>query len=487
MHILVVDDSPEDRELIIRKLKQSFAEAEFVEIASASNLEEALTCLHSAVQASLERDELQSKYDRMVGELCLSEERYRTIAGMSSDYAYVIRVGADGASTYEWSVGSFAGASGYSLEELTAMGGLDGLVHPEDRAVLNQHRAHLLAGDSSIVEFRITARDGTVRWLRVFDQPVWDESQARVVRVYGGAQDITRYRQAEESMRLARDELEMRVAQRTAELAQANMALQTEIAERQHREEEGERLLKLQQLLLVQVQQERERAEHLSEENATLYEQARRDAETKAVLLREVNHRVKNNLAAIIGLLYAQLERPGAKDESTYVDVIHDLINWTRGLSIVHGMLSASNWAPLPLDELSSRVIHSCLHSSPAGKVLVQVRPSPVLVTPTQAHSLALVVNELASNAARHALNERPSGQLVVDSWQENGTVILRLKDDGPGYPAAVLDHRRVGVGLELVQNLVRQNLRGRLVLHNQDGAVAEVRFPAKDETPGED
>ncbi len=550
MRFLVIDDNPEDRELVVRKLRPGFAGAEFVEVICAAEFDEALahkafTCvltdyqlhwsdglqvlqrvkerarhvpvimvtesgseelavlglhaglsdyvlkrhldrLPSAVQTSLEKAELQSRYDQMVGELCLSEERYRTIAGLSSDYAYVVRVGADGTSPYEWSVGSLAGVFGYTLEELVEIGGLDGLVYPADRALLSQHKARLLSGDSSIMEFRITARDGTVRWLRVFDQPVWDESEARVVRIYGGVQDVTRYRQAEESMRLARDDLEMRVTQRTAELAQANTALQTEIAERRRREEERERLLKLQELLLVQVEQERERAEQLSEENAGLYEQARRDAETKAVLLREVNHRVKNNLAAIIGLLYAQLDRPGVKDESTYQDVIRDLINWTRGLAIVHGMLSAANWAPLPLDELSSRVIHSCLQSSPPGKLVVQVRPSPVHVTPAQAHSLALVVNELASNAARHAVEKRTSGQLTVDSWLENGSVVLRLRDDGPGYPAAVLQEQRRGVGLELVQNLVHQNLRGRLTLGNEDGAVAEVRFPVQEETPGD-
>ncbi len=220
----------------------------------------------------------------------------------------------------------------------------------------------------------------------------------------------------------------------------------------------------------------------LAQENARLYELARRDAETKAVLLREVNHRVKNNLAAIIGLLYMQRDRPGMKDQPDYQAVIRDLIHWTEGLSIAQGMLSESEWAPLRLDELASQVMRSCFQSLPRGRLVVQVRPSSVVVSAGQAHSLALVINELALNVAKHTLNGREEGQITVEAGREGREVVLTLRDDGPGYPAEVLAREQSGVGLGLVNKLICRNLRGRLTLRNEGGAVAEVRFPEQAE-----
>ena len=100
-------------------------------------------------------------------------------------------------------------------------------------------------------------------------------------------------------------------------------------------------------------------------ENARLYGQARQDAETKAVLLREVNHRVKNNLAAIIGLLYAEQGRVGMESGPDGQTLMKDLINRVHGLATVHGMLCASEWTPLPLDELTRKIIRAAFQMDP--------------------------------------------------------------------------------------------------------------------------
>jgi two-component sensor histidine kinase len=64
--------------------------------------------------------------------------------------------------------------------------------------------------------------------------------------------------------------------------------------------------------------------------------------------------------------------------------------------------------------------------------------------------------------------------------------VRLEYRDDGPGYPEDVLRLERCGVGFELVQNVVGRSLRGELSLHNDEGAVAVIRFKAQaDQKPG--
>jgi len=225
---------------------------------------------------------------------------------------------------------------------------------------------------------------------------------------------------------------------------------------------------------------ERKRAE---EELQRLYEQAQRDAQTKATLLDEVNHRVKNNLLAIVGLLYTEQRYAEMTDQAAYRAITQNLINRVGGLTMVHSLLAASDWAPLPLSDLAGQVIRSSLQILPRHKgVSVDVTPSPVRVTPDQAHSLALVINELATNTVKHALEERDTAHIAVRIAleDEDDTVRFEYRDDGPGYAEDVLRLERYSVGFDLIQNMVRKGLRGGLSLHNDEGAVAVIRFKAR-------
>ncbi len=213
-------------------------------------------------------------------------------------------------------------------------------------------------------------------------------------------------------------------------------------------------------------------------ENARLYEQARRDAETKAVLLEEINHRVKNNLSAILGLLYVELSHARWQRGGDCASVIQDLVSRIQGLATLHSVLSDTGWTPLRLGELSQRIIRTVLHAlSPDRSLRLEVVPSTVLVTPAQAHSLALIIHELAANAIQHAWQGRTGGRLHVAIALEGETVMFEMRDDGQGYPIAALQSSADGVGLFLVKNLVEQGLHGELILRNDGGAVATVRF----------
>jgi PAS domain S-box-containing protein len=219
-------------------------------------------------------------------------------------------------------------------------------------------------------------------------------------------------------------------------------------------------------------------------ENARLYEQARRDAETRAVLLREVNHRVKNNLTAIIGMLYAERHRTLGGENGVYPSAMQDLVNRVQGLATVHSLLSASEWAPVPLGVLAAQIIRSALQMLPRDKrVSVHVSPSPVHVTPERAHHLALVINELTTNTVKYALVERDTAQITVQIELDANIVRFVFRDDGPGYPDHVLRMKRHNVGFELIRNIVHKDLRGKLAIHNDHGTVAVIEFRDR---PGE-
>ncbi len=217
---------------------------------------------------------------------------------------------------------------------------------------------------------------------------------------------------------------------------------------------------------------------------ARLHEQARRDAETKSMLLGEVNHRVKNNLSAIIGFLYAEQSRAELKDQPAYQTIIRELITRVQGLSTVHNLLSASEWAPLLLSTLATQVIRSAIDMvKPGQQVAINVAPSPIRVTSDQAHHLALIINELATNTAKHALHGQDTAHIDVHIKPHEDRVQLEFRDDGPGYPEDVLSLKRYNVGFELITNIVHRSLRGNLSLSNERGAVAVIDFEVKVKT----
>jgi two-component sensor histidine kinase len=203
------------------------------------------------------------------------------------------------------------------------------------------------------------------------------------------------------------------------------------------------------------------------------------------VLLQEANHRVKNNLAAIVGLLHLEQRRVGAEASAVpYRQMMFSLINRVQGLATVHRLLSAAEWSPVPLSDLAYQVISSAAQILAYNqRISIDLPPSPVQINPRQANSLALVINELATNTLKHALSLHQSVRIAVRiTPQQDNTVLFEFKDNGPGYPDSVL-HRAatvegVSLGLDLVQTLVAKELRGVLTLRNDSGAVTTVHFP---------
>jgi PAS domain S-box-containing protein len=131
-----------------------------------------------------------------------SEERYRIISELISDYAYAMRVEPDGSFSYEWVISeAFKRTTGYTQEEVMQRGGPSSILFHEDVPAMRIHRQRLLKGQANTYEFRIVTKDGLTRWLCDHGQPVWDEEQQRVVRIYGAIEDVTERRKAEVALR----------------------------------------------------------------------------------------------------------------------------------------------------------------------------------------------------------------------------------------------------------------------------------------------
>lgn len=209
-------------------------------------------------------------------------------------------------------------------------------------------------------------------------------------------------------------------------------------------------------------------------------EQLKKYTETLTVLLREVNHRVKNNLAALISMLHMEQNKAQITRNAGYIEFLNDLISRIQSLSTVHSMLSAQNWQPLELSLLCNQVIQAAISGTPPGKkVQIQISRTKIKVNSNQAHHLTLVINELTTNSIKHAIHNRDQALISVDISNDAENIEIRFKDDGPGFPQALIDgdFSRANIGFELIRGIVLQSLDGEFCLENNNGAMAIIKF----------
>jgi PAS domain S-box-containing protein len=220
----------------------------------------------------------------------------------------------------------------------------------------------------------------------------------------------------------------------------------------------------------------------LSQDNLHLLAQARRDAETKTLLLNEVNHRVKNNITSIIGLLELETNRE-IRTNDDYSARLRDVISRINGLATVHNLLSSNQWAPVKLELFVQQIIENASSSSPIGRnITIEIisQDHSLWINSRQATGLALILNELTTNAVKHAFADRNRGKITVTIRREEkntNRVRIRFADDGPGWPEIILDETGGDIGMQVIRLSVASPLNGDVKFENHNGAVAIISF----------
>jgi len=130
-----------------------------------------------------------------------SEERYRLISTLSTDYVFSSTVHKDGTITHDWESGAFESISGYTPEEFRAHGGWRATVHPDDLEIDSQLLEKLKSNQKASGEMRVITKNEATRWIKDYVHPVWDAQEHRLVGIYGAVQDITERKFAEEKLR----------------------------------------------------------------------------------------------------------------------------------------------------------------------------------------------------------------------------------------------------------------------------------------------
>jgi len=211
-------------------------------------------------------------------------------------------------------------------------------------------------------------------------------------------------------------------------------------------------------------------------EQARLVEQTREDAATKATLLRELHHRVRNNLASIVGLLSMELTRAGARSAE---EAIQACIDRVHSIAEVHDLLATGEFGSGDLNQILETIAGSCFERKLPGMPAVEVRvEGPRLRLPSRhLTALALIANEVLINASKHAFRGRDRGHIAIRTAVDGDRVTLQIRDDGVGL-APEGPGEESGLGLEIAQALARADLGGEFRLYSDGGTVAVVTFP---------
>ncbi|MBN1311740.1 MAG: PAS domain S-box protein [Anaerolineae bacterium] len=132
--------------------------------------------------------------------LLASEERYRMVSELTSDFAASFAAKPDGTFALEWVTDAFTRITGYTFDEFKAKSDISEIALSDDVPVATAHREKLLAGESAVNEYRIVTKSGDIRWLRDHGRPVWEAQQEHVTHIYRATQDITESKLASEAL-----------------------------------------------------------------------------------------------------------------------------------------------------------------------------------------------------------------------------------------------------------------------------------------------
>jgi two-component sensor histidine kinase len=249
--------------------------------------------------------------------------------------------------------------------------------------------------------------------------------------------DAIKLMRAEKELSIYRKKLEEIVEKRTSELTLANQQLQKEIAER-------------------------ERAEKSLRE----FEDMR---------IKEIHHRIKNNLQVVSGLLYLESTN---YNPNKVVEAFKESENRVRSIALIHEKLYQSlDCKTLDFLEYVNELIGYLMNSYDldTNKVIVNVNVDKVHLEMERAVPLGIIINELVSNALQHAFSEGQGGVIDIRFAKENSGYILIVHDSGH-FPKEIDFKNTESLGMQLVTNLVSQ-IDGTIDLNTSEGTTFTIHF----------
>jgi PAS domain S-box-containing protein len=198
--------------------------------------------------------------------------------------------------------------------------------------------------------------------------------------------------------------------------------------------------------------------------------------DAKTILLHEVDHRVKNNLTMIGSLLRLQVR---TIDDPEITAKLDSMLERVDALAVVHRQLyQSSDIARFDIGTFAQSLATDVVGSSGRSDIRLHIEAQSMFIDASHASALGLILNEILTNAIKHAFADGRVGKLslLVEDDQERG--IIRICDDGPGLPST---RRTKSIGTSLITRLARQARAEATWSDNKPGTCVTITFPRKE------
>lgn len=198
----------------------------------------------------------------------------------------------------------------------------------------------------------------------------------------------------------------------------------------------------------------------------------------KEILLREIHHRVKNNMQVISSLLRMQSKLLKNKDD---IHLLEESQNRIKSMALIHEKLYQSkNLAGINFDSYVKSLTGELLMSSniSANKIQVKIDIENIFLAIDSAIPCGLVINELVTNSLKHAFPEGRTGEIKIQmKSSDKGKIELIISDNGVALPDSVDFRKTQSLGLQLVTGIVENQLEGSIELSRTGGTEFKIIF----------
>jgi two-component sensor histidine kinase len=198
----------------------------------------------------------------------------------------------------------------------------------------------------------------------------------------------------------------------------------------------------------------------------------------REALLKELHHRVKNNLQVIISLLEMQADKA---EHPQALASLTQAINRVATIASMHELLHASDSvSEIDLVEYVRRLVADVVSIyRNDSRLKVSVIGEGIVVDLARAVPLGLLLNELLSNACKHAFPQSAAGELEIGLSEAEHEIHVRVRDSGVGLPVGLSPRSVTTLGLQLVHTLAQQ-LGGRVTFTSAEGTIVDVQVPRR-------
>jgi len=453
-----------------------------------------------------------------------SENRYRKVGKLISDFAYSCVHNKEGVYQIEWITDSFFNITGYNKADLDMHGCWLFTVHPNDEEIAFNQINTLKPGMKSVLNFRIMDRDGNIMWLENHVECVEDDGR---LRLYGAAKDVTEIERVVSELKLNEEKFKaiinnstdlIRILDENGKIVfdspsskrllgyPEGSLIGTDPLDLIHPEDREQVKADLEEVFenknpgtpsefrilmadgnYLPVESVAQNMFHVPsvegivvtthpiKERKKMENAIKSSLNEKEILLKEIHHRVKNNMQIISSLLNLQKEYV---DDFEAINVLQESQNRVKTMSIIHEKLYQSDdLTHINIREYVEKLINDLLYSYAVTNVQQILDIKEIKMNIETALPCGLIISELVSNSLKYAYtNDSTDNELKLSLTKVEDTFELIVSDNGVGLPLNFDYKNTESLGLQLVNNLVDQ-LDGEIKLRQDHGTEFRIIF----------